>query len=86
MTSHLRSLCLSSHCHLPFGHGGAHEYEDVDDVILCETIEEAIAVAKVGAEPGQEIEIHELDCGSYGDGEWCTCEPRVVVMGERIVA
>lgn len=54
-----------------------------DDRILTDTREEAIAIACVGMEPGDEITIHAEDCAIDAvtlDG--CTCEPETYVVGE----
>ena len=49
-----------------------------------ESREEAIATAHAVAEPGDEIRIHDFDC-KIDDGA-CTCEPVVVIAGERTQA
>ncbi len=53
-----------------------------DDIIECETLEEAIGVALANAPPGCVITIHAADCEPDDEDEdSCTCSPVEIVAG-----
>ena len=62
--------------------------EVIDDAHgqLYDTVDEAIAVCRALSEPGDEIAIHYADCEIDADEQGCTCEPIVVVAGERVTS
>lgn len=49
-----------------------------------ETLEEALAAAMEGLEPGGTVTVHGEDCQSEdGESETCTCEPLTLVVGAQ---
>lgn len=53
------------------------------DQVLADSQEEAIAVARVGMAPGDEIVLHDKACAIDADTlEGCTCEPQILTVGE----
>lgn len=51
-----------------------------------DSVEEAIAACRALSAPGDEIAIHDGACEIDDEGDGCTCEPIVVVAGERVMA
>jgi hypothetical protein len=54
-----------------------------DDVREFDTLDEAIACAMAGLEPGGVLMIHDDDCESEDGEENCTCEPLVLTTGAQ---
>lgn len=57
--------------------------EQSGDSIVCDTLEEALAVAASDMEPGDEIVLHAEDCDATVDGSGCTCTPQIVTVKAR---
>lgn len=58
----------------------ATEIEEILGAERYSSKEEAFAACQALSEPGDEIQVHDVDCKiENGDEATCTCEPTVIV-------
>ncbi len=56
--------------------------QEIDDTLVFETLDEAIAEAMAQLDPGGVLSIHEADCEHDGEDEdSCSCTPLEMVVG-----
>ncbi len=53
---------------------------------VVDTYAEAVAVATALSQPGDELEVHAIECPVDERLEGCTCTPVIMVVGEKASA
>lgn len=62
----------------------ADEDAEIEDVIECDALDEALAIAFADAPPGHIVSVHMPGCETNGvDPDTCTCEPDEYIVGAK---